>query len=423
MLSRISLLIIILLSSAADVYAEYGDKKIVRNISIVGDRRTKKSTIFKELTFSKGDAIYSEDLEKNRQQLMNMDLFSEVSVEEIGIELIGAIDVRITVNEKWSYLPLPIFSRSSDADTRAGFSYEDFNLWGQGHYLKLKWVKSWIDDFDEYVGENYSLQLSTHELTTNNIVLSTRFQKKEYLERTYLEGKEISRYRKNSSFYSLDGSRQIKNFYLGMSYTASRDNYGYMGGIVQDYENLDIKSASLYWGYNIINNLGHYTYEGFLFQMSIGRSNKQLGSDINSTRYDLNFKHFIHLGKRKNLAYRFKASKVKGGGNEEIYAHTGGSTAIRGYESGEFKGDRMFQANTEYRFPITENYWGGVLFIDGGYAWPGGDELSAKDLKWGAGLGFRLLVRQLVKGVGRIDFAYNFDRHETKGYMGVRHTF
>ena len=395
----------------------------------MGDRRTKKKTILKELTFSRGDVIITEDLAESRQQLMNTDLFSEVTVEEVGIELIGAIEVKITVKEKWSYLPLPIFSRNSDGETRAGFSYEDFNLWGQGHYLKLKWLKNWADDFDQYVGDDYSMQLSTYELTSKNIVISTRIEKKVGLEKVYVDGKETSSYKQDSNLYSMGLSRNHEHFYYGISFGGANSTYHYLSGLTKNYNDQKSRSIGIHSGFNNVDNLGSYTYKGYHLVLSVSRNDKRLGSDKDSTTYSIDYKSFIHLGNRKNFAYRINGGVSSGDSDNTTDfddaggLSVGGSSSIRGYKKGEYKGTRKFQLNTEYRFPITENYWGGVLFVDGGYAWPRGDALSVNDLKWGAGFGLRILIKQLVKGVGRFDFAYNFDRHESKGYMGVRHTF
>lgn len=423
LLPGLTLVMIIFFSSIPALCAAYEDKIIVHNIIILGDRRTKKKTILKELTFEKGDAIISKELENSRQQLMNTNLFSEVIIEEVGIELLGSIDVKITVKEKWSYLPLPIFSRSSDADTKAGFSYEDFNLWGQGHYLKLKWIKSWADDFDEYVGDDYSLQISTYEITSRKIIISSRIEKKATLEKTYADGKEISSYNLHSDLYNLELTRKLDHHYYGISHSGSNDSYHYRSGLFQDYEDRHSRAMGIHGGYNTVDNLGFYTYRGFHLLLSASKRDRRIGSDGNSTTYNMDYTHFIHQGTRKNLAYRINVAFTTGDDHNEGSLSVGGSTSLRGYEKGEFKGDRKLQLNTEYRFPLSQNYWGGVLYIDGGYAWPKGDALCAKDLRWGAGFGLRLLIRQLVKGVGRFDFAYNFDRHETKGYMGVRHTF
>jgi outer membrane translocation and assembly module TamA len=81
------------------------------------------------------------------------------------------------------------------------------------------------------------------------------------------------------------------------------------------------------------------------------------------------------------------------------------------------------QINSEYRFPITDRYWGGAIFVDTGNAWEKGTTTSIDDLHWGAGLGLRLFIKRLVNGIGRLDVAYNFSDDEVEAYLGLGHTF
>ena len=48
----------------------------------------------------------------------------------------------------------------------------------------------------------------------------------------------------------------------------------------------------------------------------------------------------------------------------------GGADTLRGYEDDEFRGNKMYAATVEYRFPIAKKVQG-VLFTDMGAAWGG----------------------------------------------------
>src|SRR5690606_39734687 len=67
----------------------------------------------------------------------------------------------------------------------------------------------------------------------------------------------------------------------------------------------------------------------------------------------------------------------------------GGAETVRGYDYGEFLGDRMLVFNAEYRFPITDAVQG-VVFADAGRAFKAGDSISLSGLKLGYGVGVRL---------------------------------
>lgn len=401
-----------------------GIKRLVESIEIVGDKRSKKKAILSDLTFTRGDYIRDKDIEESRQNLMNRELYSSVLIEEIELEIEGTVKVRVELKEKWAYLPLPIFVRTSDGETRTGLSYEDFNFKGRAYYLKFKWLSKWADDYDKYIGEDYSIKFQARDFFRKDSTLSFRLSSGKSLEQTFIDGEEKSRYRESRDAYSMSMGRILGDVNVGLSYSYSRHRYDHLvGDDSQPYLDRSISSVGVSLGLDTVNNLGSYIYEGYSLYLNVGESNKAIGSDINATTYSLDLKQFVHLGGRKNLAYRIKGAFITGETAEGLQLSVGGSSSLRGYEKGEYEGDRMLRLNSEYRFPLTTNYWGGVIFLDGAYAWPEGDAMIAEDMKWGAGLGLRLFIKKLVKGVGRIDYAYNMSRHESMIYVGMRHTF
>lgn len=407
-----------------ELCADQGIKRLVQDIEIVGDERSKKKTILSDLTFSKGDYIRDKNIEESRQNLMNTELYSSVLIEEIGLEIEGTVKVRVVIREKWSYLPLPIFVRTSDGETRTGLSYEDFNFKGRAYYLKFKWLSKWADDYDKYIGEDYSLKFQMRDFYRKDSTLSFRLSSGKALEQTFLEGEEISRYKESTDAYSMSLGRPLGDGNVGISYSFGRHKYDYLEGERNEsYSDTRISSVGISLGLDTVNNLGSYIYEGYSLYLNVGESNEAIGSDVNATTYGLDLKHYVNLGGRKNLAYRLNGAFITGKTAEGLKLSVGGSSSLRGYEKGEYEGDRMVRFNSEYRFPLTTNYWGGVIFLDGAYAWPEGEAIMAEDMKWGAGLGLRLFIKKLVKGVARLDYAYNLSRHESIAYAGMQHTF
>src|ERR1043165_7119670 len=84
----------------------------VRNIVIVGNKKTKESIILRELPFKSGDAYPLSDIVKKfevaRKQLMNTALFHEVVVALKSFEG-NNIDILIELKERWYLFPLPYF--------------------------------------------------------------------------------------------------------------------------------------------------------------------------------------------------------------------------------------------------------------------------------------------------------------------------
>ena len=85
---------------------------IIRNIIIVGNRKTKGSVILREIPFKEGDHIQLQQLVKKfedaRRQLMNTTLFHEVVVALKSFDGYY-VDVLVDVKERWYIFPVPYF--------------------------------------------------------------------------------------------------------------------------------------------------------------------------------------------------------------------------------------------------------------------------------------------------------------------------
>jgi outer membrane protein assembly factor BamA len=85
---------------------------IIRNIFIVGNRKTKEAVILREIPFKTGDRFQLQQLvtkfEDARRQLMNTTLFHEVVVALKSFDAYN-VDVLINVKERWYIFPVPYF--------------------------------------------------------------------------------------------------------------------------------------------------------------------------------------------------------------------------------------------------------------------------------------------------------------------------
>lgn len=78
----------------------------------------------------------------------------------------------------------------------------------------------------------------------------------------------------------------------------------------------------------------------------------------------------------------------------------GGAETLRGYDYGEFYGDKMVLLNAEYRFQIIKGLQG-VVFADGGATWLRDEPVSLADFSTGAGVGVRI---DTPIGMLRVDY-------------------
>ena len=94
------------------------------------------------------------------------------------------------------------------------------------------------------------------------------------------------------------------------------------------------------------------------------------------TQYELDYRQYLAVSQRSNLALRLYAGYA--GGNEPIPLYFGGLDDLRGVDFRSMVGDRAFYTNIEYRFPLIDvlatpilNFRSirGRAFLDVGGAW------------------------------------------------------
>lgn len=147
--------------SLAPVYLHAQDSTtawiIVDKINLEGTRKTKASTILRELKIRGGDSIPAPDLtevlERNRLLLLNLGIFTEalISVQEWSGP--GKVVLKVKVTEAWFVYPVPILALSD----------RNFNVWWNEFDRSLKRI-------------NYGLDWSQLNLTGRADVLKAKTQ-------------------------------------------------------------------------------------------------------------------------------------------------------------------------------------------------------------------------------------------------------
>lgn len=117
------------------------------------------------------------------------------------------------------------------------------------------------------------------------------------------------------------------------------------------------------------------------------------------------------------------AGRISGGTSVDVLPDSekfaiGGGDSLRGYDYGEFEGDRMLFMNAEYRFDVVNGIQG-VVFCDVGQAWDKGESIKLSDFNIGYGLGVRVTVP--ILGVVRLD--YGFSKDGGQPYFSFGQTF
>jgi len=131
----------------------------VGEIDIVGNKKTKKYIILRELPFKKGDSytldVLVEKFEVAKNQLMNSTLFNSVVVAAKNFEA-NTINITVAVKERWYLFPLPYFKpvdrnlnqwlveqKANLNRVEYGAKLNYYNVSGVNDKLRFRWVNGY----------------------------------------------------------------------------------------------------------------------------------------------------------------------------------------------------------------------------------------------------------------------------------------
>ena len=164
------LVIIVLLCSVVSYAQEQDSCFVVSHISVIGNKVTKLSTIYRELLFHEGDTICSmETIKESRENVMNTSLFNFVDFEwSFDEDVDNSRSLIIAVVERWYLWPIPYLAYA-DRNLRAWYEADDAtrlsygfdlvyrNVWGLKHQLDLTVIGGY--------NQNYGLSYDVPYLT------------------------------------------------------------------------------------------------------------------------------------------------------------------------------------------------------------------------------------------------------------------
>ncbi|NLG78551.1 MAG: BamA/TamA family outer membrane protein [Firmicutes bacterium] len=139
---------------------------------------------------------------------------------------------------------------------------------------------------------------------------------------------------------------------------------------------------------------------GSLKRVSAEMAGGILGGDYTFGKYQAEGSVYREVFRNQVLALHLAAGLSTGTLPPHEQYRIGGAESLRGYDYGEFYGDKMILANAEYRFQIIKGLQG-VVFADTGAAWLKDDPMSLADFSTGAGVGVRI---DTPIGMLRIDY-------------------
>ena len=401
----------------------------LEKIVIEGNDKTKEKVISREINIEPGDLFNFETVKKSLQKIYNLGFFEDVSMKlEPGTEE-DSIVLVVKVIEK-NTGKFGIGAGYNSEEGLMGFtSYEEENLFGGGQKVqakvelggrttyKLSFLEPWLGDTPTSLGFEVYDTVNNKEDKEEEVILA------EYDEER-LGGRLIL------------GRKITDSVKLGLELKSERVTYDLVSGTLPEDTNEGLTNSLVpTFSYDTRDNVFEPT-SGWYHSFSLEKAGGFLGGDYDFTKYNLTLRAYIStqfigdivdIGSVKNITNNLSkgvlALRAMGGiADTDLPSfaeyQVGGMNTLRGYDFGEFSGDRSLVFNVEYRFPLAENFQA-VLFADWGQAWEIDQSINLGDLKFGRGVGVRF---DTPLGPIRLDYGIN-EEGEGKTYFSIGHTF
>ncbi len=401
----------------------------LEKIVIEGNDKTKEKVITREINIESGDLFNFEKVKKSLQKIYNLGYFEDVSMKlEPGAEE-DSIVLVVKVIEK-NTGKFGIGAGYNSEEGLMGFtSYEESNFFGGGQKVqaklelggrttyKLSFLEPWLADTPTSFGFEVYDTINHKEDKEEEVILGEYDE--ERLGGRLILGRKIS--------------DSVK---LGLELKSERVTYDLISGTLPEDTNEGLTNSLVpTFSYDTRDNVFEPT-SGWYHSFSLEKAGGFLGGDYDFTKYNLTLRAYISTQFIEDVVDISSVKKITDNLSKGVLAlraiggmadtelpsfaayQVGGMNTLRGYDSGEFSGDKSLVFNAEYRFPLAENFQA-VLFADWGQAWDIEQSINLDDLKFGKGVGVRF---DTPIGPIRLDYGIN-EEGEGKTYFSIGHTF
>ncbi len=434
--------------AAAPAAAAPAAADVVREIVIKGNGKTTDDTIKTIAHIHEGDPFTPKTVRKVEIELVSCDLFKLVEVAHEPVP--GGYRLNIKVKEKHSWVIAPAFYDQPN-NRGGGIGFGENNLFGLNKKLLLYAQLATGDSF--FIGA-----------LIDPAIRGTKYR---YQADIYLLSRRDIEYRPPLAYY--DQPREARLFrhqYL---------NGGLRGGLeVFEDATVDVRVRGAWIGYEDIQlgegaTLADVTDDPTATEVPPpGPEGVDISTELlleydnrinwfglrHGDRYKLTLEHstplvsdfsYWYAGFRTEWARRLLdrhnvVVRSRGGfGHNLPYQQefVNGGVELRGFKTGQFRGNLLLVGNVEYTFPVV-TVMGvalrGLTFFDtsyvgyvGNYAdpdsgrnyLPGHERLGSAPFKNTVGVGTRIFVRQVVLPLLGLDFGYGIERESWEVYLAI----
>jgi len=424
-----SLLLAMLCSrvNAADAIPgeEYCDRPVERVVFHGND--TKRHVLLREVLQKEGAACSLDNVVDSVQSVMNLGLFKSV-VAELHLNQ-ESLELHITVKEKFALLIIPRFSRTSDAELRAGVQLRWDNVAGLLHQMKFTSETRRADDGKGNEGFLHRMSYSVPRFFGSDFgmgaSLSVRRQQVDFIQ----DGNNFGAGINQSEQFDFTLSRWAAN-------TDGVSGLRYFGGFQFAKSELEVNSGDsgpflggqdinfiLGWE-NSLKQVNTYRRQGQVYGANVRVANKETQSDFSYVRFEGYWRMYRALpGNNNNLNVQLRLGLSDGAPFGRRAFSVGGGEILRGLPPGSATGDILTLANVELLRAFSgREVWRWLLFADIGNVYMR-DKIQLQRQKARVGFGLRRKLVSVSNTDLRLDFAWDSDSKRFRNFFSTHLTF
>lgn len=437
-LSRLSRKVILLLGLVASgfcaqVFAadaipgeQYCDRP-VSDIVFHGNKRTKDYVLLREVLQKPGQACSLDDVVDSVQAVLNLGLFRSARASFLMQE--ERLQLHFFVREKYAFLVIPRFSRTSDAELRAGVQVRWDNVGGRLHKMRLTSEQRRANDGDGNKGFVHKLSYNVPRFLGSDFGMATsiavRRQQEDFIQDDINHGEGVN----ESSQFNVTLSRWVGR---GAGVSGLR----YFGGfeVAKSDLSVDEGSSGPFIGGTDINlivgwensklQVDRFRRQGEVYGVSMRFANRETHSDFEYVKVEGYWRRYYPLkGASRNLNLQLRLGISNGAPfGRRAYA-VGGGEILRGLPPGSATGDILTLLNIEYLSAFAGyEQWRWVLFADIGNVYLR-DRIKLQQQKIRTGVGLRRKLQSLSNADLRFDLAWDSNANRVRSFFSTNLTF
>ncbi|WP_186756291.1 BamA/TamA family outer membrane protein [Echinicola salinicaeni] len=358
---------------------EIPEKVTINNIFIIGNEKTRKNIILREMHVSKGETYDWEDfvgiLSSDQKKIYNLQLFTSVEITPlfVGDE---EVELLISVKERWYIIPSIIFELADRNFSEwwinqnrdfsrviYGLKLNHNNVGGRNEKLRIMGKLGFTQAFDLTYSIPYIDREQLHGLAarftynTNKTIAIRSSQNKQVFYSN--EDEEILRKRMNAILqYTYRGS--FYNFhYLTLGFNNTRVHEEVLEKNPNYFLNDDTRQKFFYASYSFRHDKRDniaYATDGELLSIELSRYGLFSSDDVNETEISLTASRYFRFDDKMHFVTGISASSFLG--TRQPYTLVRGigydPNFIRGYEINVIEGQQLLIHKNSFRYKLFD---------------------------------------------------------------------